>query len=388
MKIAIVHDYLHQYGGAEKVVEKWLQMYPKADIYTALYTPETFKDSKEISEVGRNKRIHTSFAQKLIANKVMIRFFKHFFWLYPLTMSRLKVKNYDVVLISSTYCGKNIKLENCNKVIHYCHSPTRFLHGLVTETDHKTLSKWQRIIIPFFKFWLKRIDLNAVKYLNKKGCVWIGNSNFIVKTIKDVYDVEAQTIYPPIELKEFLKIERKPKNQDEFYLCHGRISFHKRIDLAIRSCLKMGRKLKISGSSSFPKEMDELKKIVREWEDKNPRDKGLIEFLGRTSFEQYYNLLAECQGFIFPGKEDFGIAPIEVLASGTPLIAYQAGGALEYIKNGENGIFFPEQTTASLVNAIQAFEEMNGWNGKKIKETSLKFSEEAFRNNIERVVKA
>lgn len=389
MKIAIVHDYLHQFGGAEKVIEKWLQIFPKADIYTSLHTPETFKNSPEFELAYKEKRIKTSFAQKLIANKKMIRYFKHFFWLYPLAMSFVKVKDYDLVLISSTYCAKNIKLENNKQVFHYCHSPTRFLHGLVTETDHKSLSRMHKFIIPFFKFWLKRLDLKAVENLNKNNCVWFGNSKFIQKTIKEVYKVDSFLLYPPIELQRFLKIKREDfsETKNSFYLCHGRISFHKRIDLAIKACLQMGRKLKISGGAGSQMEMDQLKNIVKEFEKEHPEKKGLVEFLGRTSDEELSVLMSKCRAFLFPGKEDFGIAPIEVLASGVPIIAYKAGGALEYIKPNKNGIFFEKQEVECLIGKIQEFEKIQSWDEQEIKNTTLSFSEERFRKEFLELVK-
>lgn len=389
MKIAIVHDYLHQFGGAEKVVEKWLEMYPDADVYTSIYTPDKFTNSEYFEKARVENRIHTSFAQKIISSPKTIKYFKHFFWLYPISMSFLEVKNYDVVFISSTYCAKNVKLVNNKKVFHYCHSPTRFLHGLVTETDHASLSKAQKLVIPIFKKILKKIDLKAVENLNNNGCIWIGNSKFIQQTIKEVYKVDSLLIYPPIELERFLKVERQPINGDqEFYLSHGRVSFHKRIDLAINTCLKLGKKLKISGNAGSQMEMDQLQNIVKEFEKSNPDKKGMIEFLGRTEHHQIMGLLSQAKGFLFPGKEDFGIAPMEMLAAGLPIIAYKAGGALEYVRDGVNGVFFDEQTIESLSSSIKIFEDnISNFDAQTIKNTSLEFSEQKFRQEIDKLVK-
>jgi glycosyltransferase involved in cell wall biosynthesis len=386
-KIAIVHDYLFQYGGAEKVVEKWLEMYPDADVYTSFYTPDKFKSSSIYQKATVENRIKTTWLQGLFQNKTALKFFKHMFWLYPIVMSFVIVKNYDVVLISSTYCAKNVRYQNCKKIIHYCHSPVRFLHGLVTETDHKSLKKIYRIIIPVFTFWLKWMDLRAVKYLNQQCCIWVGNSKFIQGLIKQVYNTDSILIYPPTEIDRFLSISRNPLlGVDEFYFSHGRISFHKRIDLAIKACLRMGRKLKISGQAGFQKEMDDLKQIVVDFEQQNPDKKGLIEFLGRTTDEQCNQLFSECKAFLFPGKEDAGIAPIEAFASGVPVIAYEAGGALEYLLDGTNGVFFSEQTLESLVNAIQRFEKMPNLDESVIKESSKPFSSEKFVAQIKTLV--
>jgi hypothetical protein len=139
MKVAIVHDYLHQFGGAEKLVEQWLEMYPDATVYTSFITPEKFTSSPLITKAYEENRIKTTWLQWWLPS--IIQLYKHFFWLYPLVMSWVVVKNFDKVIISSTYCGKTIHLQDNAQVVHYCHSPTRFLHGLTTETDHKSLSK-------------------------------------------------------------------------------------------------------------------------------------------------------------------------------------------------------------------------------------------------------
>ncbi len=380
MKVAIVHDYLFQFGGAEKVVEAWLDMYPQAEIYTSFFVPEKFNTSESITKAYTENRIYTSIAQCIFSFRFMHRFQKHFFWLYPLVMRLVKVQGCDIVLTSSTDCGKQIQLKNNKKIIHYCHSPTRYLHGLTTEADHNSLNTIYKIFIPLFIPFLRWLDLRAVKNLNALETVWLANSEFIKTTIKQVYLTDSTVVYPPIELDKFLNLKRT--GGGDFYLCHGRISFHKRIDLAIVACLELGKKLKISGTAGFQKQMDDLVKLVTDYEKKHPEKKGLIEFLGRTSDEQYFDLINHCKGFLFPGKEDFGIAPIEILAAGVPVIAYQSGGALEYVKESLNGVFFPDQTVDSLIMGIQRFEQVTNWNTEQIRESSLPFSLAVFRQKI------
>ncbi len=383
MRVAIVHDYLHQAGGAEKLVEKWLSMYPRADVFTSLYTPERFENWTEINKAGIEKRIHTTWAQGLISR--FPKFFKHLFWLYPLAMSRVTIKDFDLVIISSTYCGKNVQIQNCKKIVHYIHSPTRFLHGLVTETDHQSLSMTYRIVIPFFKWWLRKLDLRAIKYLEDKSTITVTNSQNIHDTVKEVYGIDSRVIYPPVDTSTFKNIHRRTTyGERAFYLCHGRVSFHKRLDLAIKACLQLGRRLKISGASALPAEIDQLKQIVTDYEQGHPKAKGLVEFLGRTSQEEVEELVATCTAFLFPGKEDFGIAPIEMLAGGVPLIAYQDGGALEYVQSGVNGVFFEEQTSSSLAQAITEFESMK-FNVPTIRKSSDAFSSQNFVKEFRRL---
>ena len=394
-KTAIVHDFFYQNGGAECVVEKLLELYPEADIYTSIFVPSKFQNNLNLGLAHTQNRIFTSPVQGLFEfhNGFLLRFFKHFFWLYPLAMRMMKVSDYDLVIISSTDCAKQIRVHNIQKLIHYCHTPTRYLHGLMTSQDQQNLSKIQRLLMPLFVFWLRWLDLDAVRYLNQNNCIWVANSSFIQQSIKTVYQTNSVVIYPPVEIDKFLKIERNYQKTDEvedsFYLCHGRISFHKRIDLAILACLKLNKKLKISGTAGLPKQLSQLQKIVDDQVAIDPNKAGLITFLGRTTNEQVVELVGNCRVFLFTGKEDFGIAPIEILAGGVPIIAYQKGGALEYIKEGINGVFFVEQTMESLCEAIFRFEKISvttGWNTEQIKNSSKTFGDQIFLNKIQEIV--
>ena len=387
-KVAIAHDFFFQNGGAENVVEKLLEIYPDAEIYTTIFIDSKFGNKPLLQQAFAQNRIKTTQLQGFFCwqNNKMLRYFKHFFWLYPLAMRFVTIKDYDLVIISSTDCAKQVRIQNVKKLLHYCHSPTRYLNGLITETDHKNLGLIQKTILPIFIYWLRKLDHSAVKYLNQNNCVWIANSEFIRTVIEDIYRTESIVIYPPVEIQNYLQIKRKPEVVKDFYLCHGRVSFHKRIDLAILTCLQLGRNLKISGTSALESQMQDLQKIVTDFESINPGSKGLIEFLGRTTDEEIKVLMSQCKVFLFPGKEDFGITPIEVLAAGVPIIAYQAGGALEYIEDKINGVFFTEQSVASLNKAIEKFEKIESWSIQKIKDSSKPFSGDIFTEKIQKLV--
>ncbi len=301
-------------------------------------------------------------------------------------------------------------------IIHYCNSPTRYLHGLVTEIDHQNLPFLYRLFLPLFKWWLRLLDLDAVNNLNKKKVIWVGNSKFCSQMIKNIYKTDSQVIYPPIELdyffglKRLYKSETKVKTQqivqqiskkktdkkidknllsfeiedkinlinnetkeeleklelikklesEDYYYYFGRISFHKRLDLTILACLYLGKKLKICGASAFPAEMEKLKNLVLDFESKNMRKIGLVEFLGRLDNDKRDLYLQYCRGFIFPAKEDFGIAPVEVLASGTPIIAYKMGGALEYVieKNNPNYPIKKHKLSQNILENINSYQNL------------------------------
>lgn len=387
-KIAIVHDFFFQNGGAENVIEKLLEIYPDACIYSTIFIESKFSNKPLLLQAFNQNRIKTTWLQGFFCwhNNKMLKYFKHFFWLYPIVMRLVTVKNYDLVIISSTDCAKQIRVQNINKLLHYCHSPTRYLNGLVTETDHQNLGLITKLVLPAFIHWLHKLDHTAVRYLNQNNCIWIANSEYIQGLIKDIYQTDSVVIYPPVEIQKYIQIERKPELVQDFYLCHGRVSFHKRIDLAIEACLKLNRKLKISGTSALQSQMTDLQKIVIDYELQNPQSKGLIQFLGRTTDEEIKVLMRQCRGFLFPGKEDFGITPIEVLAAGVPIVAYHAGGALEYIQDSVNGVFFDHQSVESLSNAILKFEEVSVWNVNEIKDSSKAFSGDIFEENIKKLV--
>ncbi len=383
MKVAIVHDYLYQFGGAEKCVETWLEMYPEAKIYTSFSIPEKFSatDSKAIHQAFAENRIQTTWMQQIFNNRKFLKYQKHLFWLYPVVMSSVTIRDYDLVIISSTFCAKNVRLDNCQRILFYCYTPTRFLHNLVTETDQKTISPLLKNIIPLFTFWLKNLDLRASKYLTKQGTHWISISKYIQTLVEKVYHAQSQIIYPPVYLNEFLGLQKEVNEVEPFYLYLGRISFHKRVDIAIKACLESGRKLVVAGATAYQPEMDKLQEIVAEYVAKDPTKANLITFPGRISDAQKAELLRTTKSLIFPMKEDFGIVSIEAFAAGTPIIAYQGGGALDYVEDAVNGIFFPEQTVDSLKQAILQAESTN-WNPEKIRQTSLRFSKEEFINQF------
>lgn len=379
MKVAIVHDYFNQNGGAEKVCETLLTIYPDADVYTSVFNPVNFETNEPITNSYKACKVHTSFLNNIFVRDgkptYWIKYFKHLYFVYPLAMYCMEVKNYDLVLISSTYSAKNIRLRNNRKLIHYCHSPARFLHGLVTEKDHSTLPIWQRIISFLIAPLLKIIDLGAVRNLVNNNAIWISNSKFIQDTVNDVYHVDSQIIYPPVDINKFAQVIRNPIPEQEFYLCHGRISFHKRLDIAIEACIKLNRTLYISGVSALQNDIDNLKKLI-------PADKqNLITFLGRTTDKELANLVSNAKAMIFPGKEDAGIAPIEMIAAGLPVIAYQSGGALEYVIDKVNGVFFEIQDVDCLVDKILEFEDLK-LDTTIIKSTVNKFSDQYFINQI------
>lgn len=376
-KIAIVHDYLFQYGGAEKCVEAWLEAYPQATVYTSFYIPDKFQSATAITTAYNEGRIKTTWLQKLFQFKPLQKYFKHLVILYPIVFSLWTVKDVDTVIISSTFCAKNIRIKGNPKVLFYCYTPTRFLHRDERELDHKTINPILRILMPLLYPPLRWMDNRAVAKLKQKNTHWIAISSFIQEEIKKSYKVDSQVIVPPVDLDRFKNVNRQA-TPDDFYFNVGRLSFHKQVDLLIKTCLHLKRKLYIAGATAYQPEMDKLQDIIDQEVYKDPTKKDLVKFLGRISDQEMDEYLSNAKAFLFPPKEDFGIVPVEAMAAGCPVIAYSVGGSREYIQEGINGIFFDQHNVESLSAAILKFEAKTDWDTQTIISTTNRFSKDNF----------
>lgn len=354
MKLAIVHDYLNQYGGAERVIEVLHKIFPKAYIFTSIYIP------KNLPETFKNMEIHTSFMQKL---PFIDKHFKKYLFLYPIAIESFNFDKYDIVLSSSTAFAKGIKKSDKTCHICYCNTPMRFVWDYDNYVKRENVNKiFLKILQPFInklKKW-DLITLNRVDY-------FIANSYNIKNRIKKLYNRDSEVIYPSIDVNKF-KISQK---RGDYFLIVSRLNSYKRIDLVINAFNELNLKLKIVGDGPHKNELLRLAKSEK------------IEFLGKIYDEDLYKLYSECKALIFPGSEDFGLTPIEAQASGRPVIAFKGGGALETILEEKTGIFFEEQSVQSLKSAIKRFLEIeNRFNPLKIREHALKFDESIFKNSI------
>ncbi len=380
IKIAIVHDYFFQAGGAEKVVETMLEIYPNADIYTSFFIKEKMSSYPLLNKLYQQKKIKTTLAQLLFTTLKLNKFQKHFFWLYAILMRLMVIKNYDLVIISSTFCAKYVRFKDCKKIVYYCHSPTRFLYNLIE--DKSGFPWFYNFIMPFFNFWLTILDQNSIKYLNKNNCSFFSNSLNTKNSFKKIYKKDSFLLYPPVEVEKLYKINRQKNLQNPFYYYCGRISFHKKLDIAILACIQLQKHFFISGSSALSSDIENLQKLVVD-----NKGEEYIHFLGRSTDDERNQYLSLAKAFIFPYKEDFGITPVESLAIGCPVIAYQKGGSLEYIKEGINGIFFKKQTVEDIKKAILNLENNFSFDTDKIKNTSLTFSKGIFLQNLQKLIK-
>ncbi|MFH0886608.1 MAG: glycosyltransferase [bacterium] len=355
MKIAIVHDYLNQYGGAERVVKYFHELYPEAPIYTSFYIPDsTYPEFKECV-------IKTSFMQHLPFIRYLFRFY---FYLFPLAFRSFNFKGYDLLLTSSSTFAKGInKAGACH--ICYCHSPMRVAWNNYNYIGKGLFKNILRLFLSPFLAWLRSWDYRAAQKVDYFVC----NSKNIAGQLSLIYHRSAEVIYPPTDISQFYISD----SVGDYYLIVSRLYSYKNIKLAIDVFNKNGLNLAIIGKG--PDEAY-FKKIS----GKNIRYLGIID---DKALAGYYS---KCKALIFPGEEDFGITPVEAMASGRPVIAYGKGGALESVVDNVTGIFFKDPNEGSLQEAISKCENTR-FDSKKIRDHAMQFDVDIFKSKIDKYIK-
>lgn len=354
MKIAIVHDYLNQYGGAERVVETMHEIFPQAPVYTTIY------DMKKMPDSFKGMDIRTSFMQKL---PFIEKHFKKYLMFYPRAIESFDLKDYDLVISSSSAFGKGAIKRTGACHICYCYTPMRFVWDYENYVKKEELNFIFKKSLPLFIKRLRNWDLKT----NAGVDYFIAISKNIKERIKKVYGIDADYIYPPVNISKF-KIFN---SLEDYFLIVSRLNSYKNIDLVISVFNKLKLKLKIVGTGPYKEKLESL------IENKN------IQLLGRVAESELIELYGKCRAFIFPGSEDFGIAPVEAQASGRPVIAFAAGGALETINEGISGIFFRDNSIDSLIDSIKSFlKSESQFDPKTIRSNALKFDKEVFKKKF------
>ncbi|WP_288602874.1 glycosyltransferase [uncultured Treponema sp.] len=359
MKTAIVHDWLVNYGGAERVVEQMLLLYPDADIYTLVY------DEKKMGKIFPKEKVHTSSLQKIpMAEKLYTKFLS----LMPKAFEEFDLTGYDLVIASSSCCAKGVITSPTTPFIAYIHSPMRYAWDLY----YDYLKNSGRLTKFFMKRWMP--DIRKWDYISSQRIdTLVANSSYIARRIKKFWNRDAAVVYPPVDTD---RLSISDEAAGDYFVVFSRFVPYKRIDLAISACARLNKKLIVIGSGSQEKELKLLAASCKNAD---------IKFTGRISDSEVKAYLQKCRALIFCAEEDFGIIPVEAQACGRPIIAFGKGGALETVVNEKTGVFFEEQSVESLVKAIEEFEKLdkeNTFNPKKIREHAEKFSAENFRKNL------
>jgi len=354
MKVAIVHDFLSQYGGAEKVIEVFNELFPDAPIFTPIYV------QNKLPPIFKEMNIKTSFMQKF---PFLDKHFKKYLIFYPKAIESFDLSNYDLVLSSSSSFAKGaIKGKNACHIC-YCYTPMRYVWDYKHYIEKENFSRIVLGILPYVIKKLKKWDIETINRVDYYAAI----SNHIKDRIKKYYNRDSTVIYPPVNTKNF-KISNKI---DNYFLIVSRLNAYKNIDLAIDAFNDLGLHLKIAGTGSYRKTLESMAK------NKN------IEFLGRLSDAELVEVYSKCRAYIFPGREDFGITPVEAQASGRPVIAYADGGALETVIDGVTGLFFKENTKESLKKTIEKFLMIEAsFDSSKITENAFRFDIDVFKKNL------
>lgn len=354
-KIAIVHDYLTQKGGAERVVIAMMKTFPRADLYTSVYDPQrTFPFFKGL-------RIHTTFLHKIYLPSLGHRIYLP---LYPLAFKRIDLSEYEIIISSSSAFAKCVKKKNAIHIA-YIYTPPRFLWMKEIYLRKETLRIPKKFYLHLFINYLKRQDLLSTKSVDAILTI----SRTIQEKIKKIYGRDSELLYPPVETENF-KLSEKV---EDFFLIVSRLVPHKRVDIAIEAFKKMGKKLVIVGTGPGYREL------------KKNSTKNII-FAGAVEDEELRELYSTCLALIFPQEEDFGIAPLECMASGRPVIAYGKGGVLETVippggGSHPTGIFFYEQTPEGIIEAVREFEKFS-FDPYRIRTHALKFDISNFKKKL------
>ena len=344
MKIALVHDWLNQIGGAENVLEALVELYPGAPVYTAMYSPERMPD------FYREWDIRTTWMDRLPG---IYAHHQKYLPLYPLAWGGVDLSDYDLVLSNKSGFCHGVQTGDALHIC-YCLAPTRYLWQFEHYIAREGISPATAAALKPLIRWMRRWDYAAAQRVDH----FIAISTEIRERIARFYNRDSTIIFPPVEVNRF----EPASNHDDYFLIVSRLIPYKRVDLAVQACTALGLPLKIAGRG---RDLDRLKALAG----------PTVEFLGYVPDEDLPDLVARCRAFIFPGLEDFGITPVEAQAAGRPVIAYRGGGALDTVGEGVTGVFFDEQTVESLSDALRRFAEMS-------------FSPAACRANAERFDRA
>jgi glycosyltransferase involved in cell wall biosynthesis len=383
-KVALIHDYLNQWGGAERVLWSMHELFPEAPIYTLLWDAQ--RAEKSTTELRRFTQTEVT-ASWLQGLPKWLRHSRLLLPLYPTAIEQLDLTEYDLVISDSSAFSKGVITRPDTVHICYCHTPTRYLwdwHERYLAEQHMGWFK-KTLTVPILSY-LRVWDRFAADRVDH----FIANSQEVQRRIRKYYGRDSVVIYPPVPVRKRVaalaereerarKLEYDGTEQDEgYYLIVSRLSGYKSINLAIDACNRLQVKLKIVGEG---RDLKELR--LQAWSN--------VEFLGHIRDEALAEVYRRSRALIMPGIEDFGMVMVEALSYGKPVIAFQGGGALEIVKEGVSGMFFRKPTVYALMDALRAFDDdwCNGkYQPRTVAETVDRFDEAEFKRQMRELVEA
>ena len=355
MRVAIVHDWLNQSGGAERVLAEIHSLFPTAPVYAIVYDPE------RAPAVTRSWDVRPSFLQRIPLAR---RKHQPFLPLMPLAVEQWDLTGFDLVISTSSACAKGIVPRPGATHVCYCHTPFRYIWDHYY--DYTRGMRLRGLIAPV-AHWLRLWDQLSAARVDH----FVANSHWVASRIRSYYRRDSEVIHPPVDVDRF---RVSSSGVDDYYLVVSRFVTYKRIDLAVQAANRLGRRLLVVGDGPNRAKLEAMAGPT-------------VEFLGWRSDEEIAELYARCRAFLFPGWEDFGIAPVEAQAAGRPVIAFGRGGALETVVEGATGVFFHEQTVDALVAAMQRAEMMD-FDPSACRSNAERFDAREFRRRFRAAVEA
>ena len=365
-KIAVVHDWLVVYGGAEKVLENILDLYPNSDLFSLI---EKVPDNQRI--FLRGKKVKTSFLQKL---PYVEKYYRYLMPFLPFVVEQFDFSNYDLVITSSYCVSKGILTGPQQYHVSYCHSPVRYAwdqyhHYISRFNKIPFVNIFMRLVFHYVRLW-DVISSNSVDQ-------YVATSRFVASRIKKYYRRSSIIVPPPVDLSTFTLIIEK----QDYYIAVARFVPFKRLDIAVKAFSEMpDKKLLLVGDGP---DMDYLKNMAAD----------NVKFVGFQNPESVMNFISRARALIFPSEEDFGIVPLEAQATGTPVIAYGRGGIIDTViphqesSVSPTGVFFYEQNYESLIEAVLYFEDhINDFNPFEISRHAHEFSIDKFKKNLHKII--
>jgi len=355
MKVALVHDYLTQRGGAERVFEILCRYFSDADVYTSIYNPEQTIDMGD-------RFVHTTKLQKIPGAS---RYFRLLAPFYFSAFRDLNLQEYDLIISSSTSFAKAVRKRPDAIHICFCHNITRFLWETDTYLRHyRQYRPFQQILKPVFQ-WMRSADLSS----SQEPDLYIANSSIVADRIQKIYGKPAFTVNYPIDSQQFVYSDQK----EDYYLASARLLSYKRIDLIVEAFNWLGWNLLISGTGP-------------ERERLEAQALSNVKFLGYVSDRERCQLISKARAVVVAAEEDYGLVPVEANVSGTPVVCFGAGGVLDTQVPGKTGVFFNRQTPESLINALLKAEAIQ-WDYAEIREHALSnFTEQVFFSKVSPII--
>lgn len=359
MRVAIVHDFLNQRGGAERAVVSLSRIFPDAPIFTSVYDPDgTFDEFRSLD-------VRTTFLQRLPHSEAQ---FRSLLPLYPLAFRKIDLRGYDLVISSSTHWAHHVDPRRAHHVV-YCYNPPRWLYQTSEYlTDGGPTPSWaSKALVPLLAL-LRKLDQAAAA----RPDAYIAISQLVSQRISKTYGREAEVVYPPIDLDRFMGVAPSGGKGGDHYLVVSRLLPYKRVDLAVEVCTQRKVPLIVVGDGPS---LADLRRLA------GPN----VSFVGKVGDDELLQLYARARALIHCGQEDFGLVPLEANAAGIPAVVFRNGGALETVIDGVTGILFPEQQGGILNQALDQVESTS-WDADALRRHAARFDERSFELNLLRAL--